>query len=142
MIHLDGDVLRKGLNSDLGFSKEDRDENIRRVMYIAQLQVENYIPVIVSFISPYKSVREKAKELIPNMIEVFINCPVEECEKRDVKGLYEKARKGEIKNMTGVDDPYEEPDNPDLEIHTHEQEIEESAQKVLDYLEKKGFISN
>lgn len=134
IVHLDGDILRDGLNSDLGFSKEDREENNRRVIYLSKLLVENGIPVVVSFISPYESIREKAKDLIPNIIRCFIDCPVEECIERDVKGLYAKAKNGEIKGMTGVDDPFEVPSNIDIRIKTNEESKEGSCARVIDYL--------
>lgn len=140
LIQLDGDVLRKGMCSDLGFSQEDRKENNRRVIYIAQLLVDNDVPAVVSFISPYRSTREFAKETIKNTIEVFVECPVEECQKRDVKGLYAKAAAGEIKNMTGVDDPYEVPENPDCTIKSMDEELEESMQNVIAYLLENGFV--
>lgn len=140
IVHLDGDILREGLCSDLGFSKEDREENNRRVIFVAQLLVKNQIPVVVSFISPYRKTRDFAKRTIPNTIEVYIKCPIKECQKRDVKGLYAKAARGEIKNMTGVDDPYEEPDNPELVIETHKIKLNKAVSIIIRYLQKLDFI--
>lgn len=141
IIHLDGDTLRKGLNSDLGFSKKDRKENNRRVIYLSKLIVENKIPVVVSFISPYESIRVKAKEIIPNIIQVFIDCPIEECIKRDVKGLYRKAKMGEIKGMTGIDDPFETPGTSDVKINTLEKNIEQSTRILMDYLVSLEYLN-
>jgi len=135
---LDGDNIRRGLNQDLGFSAQDRDENIRRISEVAKLLYDAGIFVIVSFISPYKKVRENARQLIgDDFIEIFVNCPLEECEKRDTKGLYKKARQGELKNFTGVSDPYEKPTYPEIKIDTHKISAEESVQKILEYLEQK-----
>ena len=133
---LDGDTVRRWLNKDLGFSKKDRNENIRRVRCIAKFLSENSVGVVASFISPYKSEREKVRKDTTNFIEVFCNCPLKVCEQRDTKGLYLKARKGEIKNFTGISDPYEEPETPEIELKTNEISVEECARKVLDYLEK------
>jgi len=141
IVHLDGDILRNGLNADLGFSKEDREENNRRVIYLAKLLVENGIPVVVSFISPYESIRKQAKELIPNTIQVFIDCPIEECIKRDVKGLYAKAKRGEIKGMTGVDDPFEVPETFDIKISTSKEFVEKSKRNLIDYSSRLKYLS-
>ncbi|MBE0479279.1 adenylyl-sulfate kinase [Candidatus Aerophobetes bacterium] len=137
---LDGDIVRKSLSSDLGFSKEDRDENIRRVMYVAKFLSSNGTGVICSFISPYRNIRKMVRDQVTNFIEVFCSCPLEVCEKRDKKGLYQRARKGEIKNFTGISDPYESPDTPEIEVNTDRETIQESVDKVIEYLTKRGFI--
>lgn len=138
---LDGDIVREYLSRDLGFSKEDRDENIKRVWFIAKLLSKNGIGVIASFISPYRAQRENMKkEAGNNFIEVFCNCPLEICEKRDRKGLYKKARIGKIENFTGISDPYEEPKNPEIELFTDKESIEECVNKVIAYLTENGFI--
>ncbi len=131
---LDGDTTRLGLNKDLGFSLLDRKENIRRVSEVAKLFVESGTVVLTSFISPIAQDRLVAKQIIgeEDFIEVFIDCPLEICEKRDVKGLYAKARKGEIKNFTGIDSPYEIPLNPDITINTAEKSISECANIIVD----------
>jgi len=138
---LDGDIVRKGLTRDLGFSKEDRDKNIERVTFVAKLLSRNNVATLVSFVSPYIEKRKHAKEETTNFIEVYVNCPVEVCKERDVKGMYEKAMKGEIKDFTGVDDPYEEPKNPEIVLETDKESVEESTDKVMDFLKKTGFIS-
>lgn len=137
---LDGDIVRKTISSDLGFSKEDRDENIRRIGLVSALLSQNGIGVITSFISPYRQERNRIRKEAQNFIEIFCNCPLEVCEQRDVKGLYEKARRGEIKNFTGISDPYEIPENPEIELKTDKENIETSANKVINYLEKNGII--
>jgi adenylylsulfate kinase len=135
---LDGDNIRSGLNEGLSFSKCDREENNRRIAEVVKLFVDAGIITISAFISPLRKEREKAKNIIgeENFLEVFVNTPLEVCEKRDVKGLYKKARSGEIENFTGIDSPYEAPLNPVLEIRTEEESLEESVQKVLDFLDK------
>ncbi len=137
---LDGDFVRQHLTSDLGFTKEDRDTNIERNSFVAELLSRNGVGVLASFISPYRERRNKTREMVTNFIEVFVECPVEVCEERDVKGLYEKARKGEIDNFTGISDPYEEPEDPEITLKTHEESIDESVQKVLDYMEDNGYV--
>ncbi|HPF97195.1 MAG TPA: adenylyl-sulfate kinase [Mangrovimonas sp.] len=136
---LDGDNIRKGINSDLSFSPDDRTENIRRIAEIANLMVDAGIVVLAAFVSPYKKDRENIKNIVKdvNFVEVYVNTSVEECERRDVKGLYKKARTGEIKNMTGVSAPYESPENPDVEIKTEEETIEQSVKKIIDYITPK-----
>lgn len=133
---LDGDNIRSGINSDLGFGTADRLENIRRIAEIAFLYTNSGIITINSFISPTLESRQMAKSIIGpnNFIEVFINAPLELCESRDVKGLYKKARAGEIKQFTGIDAPYEAPTHPDLEIQTAKQSVEESVNVIYDYL--------
>jgi adenylylsulfate kinase len=132
---LDGDNVRHGLNADLGFSPEEREENIRRVGELARLFYDSGLVVIVSFISPYRKDRKQARELIgDDFVEVFVECPVEECKKRDPKGLYEKAEKGEISDFTGVDAPYEKSENPELRINTEELTVGQSVDRILDYI--------
>ena len=133
---LDGDNIRSGINNNLSFSVEDRNENIRRIAEVSKLILNSGIIVINCFISPTNTIRQTAKEIIgeENYIEVFINAPLAVCEERDTKGLYEKARKGEIKNFTGIDSPFEVPVNPDIELRTDKLSIEESVDKVLEYI--------
>ncbi len=137
---LDGDVVRESLTRDLGFSREDRDRNIERVTFVAKLLTRNGVAVITAFISPYRAAREYSRREIGEMIEVFVNCPLEECARRDVKGLYKKALAGEIGNFTGISDPYEEPENPEIVVETHKEIPEESAAKILRWLEEKGYL--
>ena len=138
---LDGDNIRFGICKDLTFSPEDRTENIRRIAEIANLFVDAGIVTLASFVSPYSKDREDVRNTVgaKNYIEVFINTSLDECERRDVKGLYKKAREGEIKNMTGISAPYEIPQNPDLEIDTVKESVEESVDKIFKYLEKKLY---
>lgn len=128
---LDGDIIRQHLTKGLGFSKEDRDENIRRIGFVAELLTRHGVIVIVSAISPYRDVRDEVRSKIGRFVEVFVNAPLSVCEERDVKGLYKRARAGEICNFTGIDDPYEPPLHPDVECCTHLESIEESAAKIL-----------
>ncbi len=137
---LDGDIVRQNLCNGLGFTKADRDENIRRIGFVAHLLTRNEVIVLVSAISPYREVREQVKQRIGNFLEVYVNSPLEICEQRDVKGLYKKARNGEIKYFTGIDDPYEPPLNPEVECKTDKETIEESAGKVLAKLAELGFL--
>jgi adenylyl-sulfate kinase len=138
---LDGDVVRENLSKGLGFSKEDRDTNIRRIAFVADLLSRNGVPVITAAISPYKEIRDEARELMGDrFVEVFVKASVDTCAERDVKGLYEKAFKGEIKEFTGVSDPYEEPENPEFVCDTENETPEESADKLLAYLEQRGLI--
>lgn len=133
---LDGDNVRQGINKDLGFSPGDRSENIRRIGEISNLMVDAGVVTLAAFISPYTNDRETIKTILGNdrFIEVFVNTSLEECERRDVKGLYKKARAGEITNMTGICAPYEAPVNPDIEIITDEQSLETSVQIILDFI--------
>src|SRR5690606_9407362 len=128
---LDGDNVRKGLNNDLTFDPKDRSENIRRIAEVSNLMIDAGLVVLAAFIAPYEKDREFVKNVVKaeNYIEIFVNAKLETCQSRDVKGLYEKAKKGEIKNMTGVDAPYEAPKNPDVEV-TCESSIEESVEKI------------
>ncbi|EPR74782.1 Adenylylsulfate kinase [Winogradskyella psychrotolerans RS-3] len=136
---LDGDNIREGINKDLTFAPEDRTENIRRIAEIANLMVDAGVVTFAAFVSPYIKDRENIKTIVgkENFIEIYINTSLEECERRDVKGLYKKARAGEIKNMTGISAPYEAPVNPDLEIVTDNQSIEASVQTILDFIIQK-----
>jgi len=139
---LDGDNIRTGLNKDLGFTPEDRKENIRRIGEVSKLFVDAGIIVLSAFISPYREDREFVRKIVNDneFIEIYVKCPIEVCEKRDVKGLYKKARQGLIKNFTGIDDPYEEPENPEIIIETNKETIEESVEKIINYLKEKGYI--
>jgi len=136
---LDGDNIRKGINSDLTFSPDHRKENIRRIAEVANLMVDAGLVVLAAFVSPYKKDRENIKSIVKdvNFVEVYINTSVEECERRDVKGLYRKARAGEIKNMTGISAPYEAPDHPDIEIKTEEESVSSSVKKLIDFITPK-----
>jgi adenylylsulfate kinase len=136
---LDGDNIRKGINKDLSFSPEDRTENIRRIAEISKLFVDAGMVVLAAFISPYKKDREAIKNIVGknNFVEVYINTSVEECEKRDVKGLYKKARMGEIKDFTGVNAPYELPESPDIEINTEQYSVDQSVTKIINVINKK-----
>ena len=139
---LDGDVVRQNLTKGLGFSKQDRDENIRRIGFVANLLTRNGIIVIVSAISPYRAVREEVRYKIGNFIEVYVNAPLEVCEQRDVKGLYKKARNGEINNFTGINDPYEAPFYPEIECFTDKETVAQSGAKVLQKLEELAYIDS
>lgn len=136
---LDGDNIRKGLNNGLGFSKEDRKENLRRIAEVSKLFVEAGTVVVASFISPLKVDRDLVKEVIgtENFFEIYVNTSLDVCERRDVKGLYKKARAGEIKNFTGISSPYEAPVNPDIEIKTEEENLEVSTNRIVDFLKAK-----
>lgn len=133
---IDGDNIRSGINRNLTFTVADRNENIRRIAEISKLFIESGIIVIDCFISPTEEIRNMAKAIIgkDDFIEVFVNAPFEVCERRDVKGLYSKARKGEIKNFTGIDSPYEVPENPDIEVLTSSDTVEESIRQILEYI--------
>jgi adenylylsulfate kinase len=138
---LDGDIVRESLTRDLGFTREDRDRNIERITFVTKLLTKNGIITLCSFISPYRKTRDKVRkeiEEVGRFIEVYVNAPLEICEKRDIKGLYKLAREGKIKNFTGISDPYEEPLNCELELKTGQETIEVSVRKVMNYL--KMFI--
>jgi adenylyl-sulfate kinase len=138
---LDGDIVRENLSKGLGFSKEDRDTNIRRIAFVADLLSRNGVPVITAAISPYREIRDEARETMGDrFIEIFVKASVEVCAERDVKGLYEKAFKGEIKEFTGVSDPYEPPLDPELTLDTEHESPEESATKILSLLEQRQLI--
>ncbi|MEH6469323.1 MAG: adenylyl-sulfate kinase [Porticoccus sp.] len=142
---LDGDNIRLGINKNLGFSAEDRTENIRRIGEIAKLFVDSGTISLSSFISPYREDRDKVRQLHDeagvDFIEVFVDCSLEEAEKRDPKGLYKKARAGEIKNFTGIDDPYEAPENPEIHLHTDQMTLDEEVAVMIHYLESNGFLA-
>lgn len=133
---LDGDNIRMGINNNLGFSVEDREENIRRIAEVAKLYLNSGVIILASFISPTRAIRDMARNIIgpEDFLEIYINAPIEVCEQRDVKGLYAKARRGEIKGFTGIDSPYEAPEQPALEIRTDAMSLEESTGKIYDYL--------
>ena len=137
---LDGDVVRENLSKGLGFSKEDRDTNIRRIAFVAHLLQRNGIFVITAAISPYRAIRDEARAMAKDFVEVFADAPIEVCESRDVKGLYAKARAGEIKGFTGVDDPYEAPTDAEVVCHTETENVELSAQKVIDKLVEMKYL--
>ncbi len=139
---LDGDNIRHGLNKDLGFSDEDRTENIRRIGEVAKLFVDSGTIVTTAFISPFRSDRNQVRALFEEgeFIEVFVNCPLDECERRDPKQLYQKARRGEIKDFTGIDSPYESPNAPEITIESHKVTIEEAVKEIADYLVSKNII--
>jgi adenylylsulfate kinase len=137
---LDGDIIRTNLSKGLSFSKEDRDINIRRIGFVAHLLTRNDVAVICAAISPYESIRNENRELIGNFVEVYVKASVEECARRDVKGLYKKAFAGEIKEFTGVSDPYEPPENPEVICDTENETVEESANLIIDKLKKLGYL--
>ena len=141
---LDGDNVRHGLNKNLSFSPEDRTENIRRIAEVAHLMVDAGLVVLAAFVSPYKADRERIREIVgaENYIEIFVNTPLEECEKRDVKGLYAKARAGEILNFTGINAPYEAPENPHIEVDTTELSVQEAVTVILSNIEPKLAYKN
>ncbi len=137
---LDGDMVRQNLTRGLGFSKADRDENIRRIGFVAHLLARNGVIVLVAAISPYREIRDEVRQRIGDFVEVYVNAPLEVCEQRDTKGLYRKARAGELKGFTGIDDPYEPPLKPEVECHTDREQVAESAGKVLRALRESGYI--
>jgi adenylylsulfate kinase len=139
---LDGDIVRENLTKGLGFSKEDRDENIRRIGFVSHLLTRHGVIVLVSAISPYREIRDEVRQRIGDFVEVFVNAPLAVCESRDVKGLYKRARAGEIKAFTGIDDPYEPPLNPEIECRTDLEELEESVNKVFEKLRELGYLSD
>ncbi len=140
---LDGDNIRHGLNKNLGFSPADRTENIRRIGEVAKLFTDAGVVAITAFISPYRDDRDQVRALMKpgDFVEIFVDCPVEVCEQRDVKGLYKKARAGEIKEFTGISAPYEAPEKPELRIDTTGQSVEASAKQILAHLERQGIVS-
>ena len=137
---LDGDVMRQLLGRELGFSREDRDENIRRIGYVAQLLTRNGVAVICAAIAPYRQIRAENKKLIGRYIEIYLKASVDICAARDTKGLYARARKGKIKNFTGVNDPYEAPDNPEVICDTGIEDAETCAGRIIKYLEENGYL--
>jgi adenylylsulfate kinase len=140
---LDGDNIRHGLNKNLGFSPEDRTENIRRIGEVAKLFTEAGVVNLTAFISPYRTDRDRVRGIMQpgDFVEVYVDCPIDECERRDVKGLYKKARAGQIPEFTGISAPYEEPEKPELVLRTAELSEEQSVQACLRYLETNGYIS-
>ena len=141
---LDGDNIRKGLNSDLSFSPKDRKENIRRIAETAHLMIDAGLVVLAAFVSPYRNDRDHVRKIVgdDNMVEVYINTSIKECERRDVKGLYKKARKGEIKNMTGISAPYESPLHPDIQINTEEVTIIDATKQIINFINPKLILQN
>jgi adenylylsulfate kinase len=140
---LDGDNVRTGLNKGLGFSAEDREENIRRIGQVAKLFVDAGLVALTAFISPYKKDRAAVRSLVGSdeFVEIYVKCPLEICEQRDVKGLYEKARRGVVKQFTGIDDPYEEPENPEIILETDKVNLEQCVDEILNFLEAKRLVS-
>ncbi|MBE3129450.1 MAG: adenylyl-sulfate kinase [Acidobacteria bacterium] len=137
---LDGDIVRQDLTRDLGFSKKDRDENIRRVTFVAKLLSRNGVAVLTSFISPYREMRDRARKETTNFVEIYAKCPLDVCIQRDIKGMYQKAIRGEIKEFTGISDPYEEPQSAEIVLETDKETVEESVQKVLRRLMELGLL--
>ncbi len=137
---LDGDVIRTNLSKGLGFSKEDRDTNIRRIGFVCHLLTRNGVVAVTAAISPYRAIRDEVRDTIGDFVEVFVNAPLEVCEKRDTKGLYKKARAGEIQHFTGISDPYEPPLNPEIECRTDRETPEESVNNILTKLRELGYI--
>jgi len=137
---LDGDLLRHTISSGLGYSRDDREENIRRIAFIAGLLSKHGVITLVATISPYRSIRDKVREGIPNFIEVYVNAPLAVCEKRDVKGLYLKARNGELLHFTGISDPYEPPLNPEVVCYSDRETVEESVRKICEWLKRRNAM--
>ncbi len=138
---LDGDIVRQNLTRGLGFSREDRDENIRRIGFVCHLLTRNSIIAIAAAISPYRAVRDEVRSLIGSFLEIYADCPLEVCKRRDVKGMYKRAVAGELAHFTGVSDPYEAPLHPDLVLYTNEETPEESARKVLALLASRSHLA-
>ena len=137
---LDGDVVRTNLSKGLGYSREDRDTNIRRIGFVAKLLSRNDVAVVVAAISPYREVREEVRASIGAFVEVFVRCQLDELIRRDVKGLYERALRGEVSQLTGVSDPYEEPLNPEVVVDTDRETVDQSVAKVMDAIERLGYV--
>ena len=137
---LDADIIRKHLWRELGFSKEDRDENIRRATFLSKLLTRNGIIVLTSFVSPYRELRDYARREIGDFMEIYVKCPVEVCIQRDTRGMYKKALAGKIPNFTGVSDPYEEPLDPELVIDSDKEALEESVSKVMTKVRELGYV--
>ena len=137
---LDGDEVRTHLSKGLGFSKEDRDTNIKRIAFVSKLLTRNGVASISAAIAPYREARAWAREEIGNFVEVYVKCPLEVCRQRDVKGLYKLVDEGKIKNFTGVDDPYQEPEDPEVVVETDKESVEESVQKIFAKLEELGYL--
>jgi adenylyl-sulfate kinase len=137
---LDGDIVRRSLTRDLGFSRKDRDENIRRVTFVAKLLTRNGVAVLTSFISPYREIRAESRREIGHFIEIYAKCSLDVCIQRDIKGMYQKAIRGEIKEFTGISDPYEEPLKPEILLETDKETLDESTAKVLKRLEELDYL--
>jgi adenylyl-sulfate kinase len=137
---LDGDIVRQNLSKGLGYSREDRDTNVLRIGFVAQLLSRNGVAVVVAAVSPYAATRELVRKQSVGFVEVYVECPLDECERRDVKGMYRKARAGTLGGFTGVDDPYEPPDNPEVIVRTREEAVDESVRKVLEKLTELGHL--
>ena len=137
---LDADELRASLCKDLGFTREDREANIRRIGFLGKILTHHGVPNTVAIISPYRKIRREIREMINAFLEVYVNCPLEVCEQRDVKGLYAKARMGEIKMFTGIDDPYEPPENPEVTVYTERETVQESIQKIISALLAHNYL--
>ena len=137
---LDGDIIRQNFSSDLSFSKKDRDENIKRATFLAKMLSRNNVVVLASFVSPYRKQRRKARKEIKNFVEIYVRCPVKVCMKRDVKGMYKKALEGKIQHFTGVDDPYEEPEHPELIVDTDIESVDDSVRKVMKKIQELGYL--
>lgn len=140
---LDGDNIRHGLNKNLGFSPEDRTENIRRIGEVSKLFVDAGVIAMTAFISPYKADRDLVRQLLGDkeFVEVYVECSVEACEKRDTKGLYAKARRGEIKEFTGISAPYEAPDQAEIKVNTEQLSVEQAVQSIIEQLEQQGYLA-
>lgn len=139
---LDGDVVRTHLSKGLGFSREDRETNVRRIAFVSKLLTRHGVAVIVAAISPFRHSREEARREVGRFLEVYVKCPIDELVRRDVKGLYARALRGEIANFTGVSDPYEEPENPDVVVETDRETVEASVAKILAALDARGYIAH
>jgi adenylylsulfate kinase len=137
---LDGDIVRTHLSKGLGFSREDRDTNIKRIAFVCGLLTRNGVACISAAIAPYREAREWARKEIGNFVEIYVKCPLEVCQQRDVKGLYKLVAEGKIKNFTGVDDPYEEPEHPELIVETDKETVEESVNRIFAKLEELGYL--
>ena len=137
---LDGDIVRTHLSKGLGFSKPDRDTNIRRIGWVCQLLTKHGVPNMAAAISPYRDVRKEVRKMVGRFVEVYVKCSISVCESRDVKGLYKQARTGEILHFTGIDDPYEEPLNPEVIVETDKENIEQCMQKIMTKLEEWGYL--
>ena len=138
--HLDGDIIRANFSQELGFSQRDRDINVRRIGFVSHLLNKHGVISVVAVIAPYAAARRQNRQLIENYVEVFVHCPLSVAESRDVKGLYAKARAGVIPNFTGVSDPYEEPVEPDLEVRTDLNSVDECYAQIIDHLESRGLV--
>ncbi len=138
---LDGDEVRENLSKGLGFSKEDRDTNIRRIGYVAAMLARNGVISVTAAISPYRAIRDEIRETIEHFVEIYVDTPLEVCEERDVKGLYAKARDGELPEFTGVSDPYEEPLSPEVRVLTHDRDAAGSAAQIISYLEEAKLLA-